>query len=183
MQGVKAGRVLGGRTLLERALERAAAYGTLLALSVRSAGQAFDVRIPLLTDDPDLPGPLAGVASALAFAAETGAAAVLTIPVDAPFLPDDLADRLAQALTPGVGVALARSGDRLHPVCALWRAGLDEQLEAYADTGRGALIGLADAVGWAAVDWTTEPVDPFFNANTPEDLAKAEALLSPSSRP
>ena len=178
MRGLKAGRILGGQTMLERALELASRYSALLALSVREPGQASGASVLLLTDDPALPGPLAGVASALRFAAETGAPAVLTIPVDAPFLPDDLALRLAGALAPGVGVALARSGDRLHPVCALWRAGLGQQLQAYASTGRGALMGLADAVGWAAVDWPTEPVDPFFNVNTPDDLARAEALLS-----
>jgi molybdopterin-guanine dinucleotide biosynthesis protein A len=173
MQGEKAGRMLGGRTLLERALQRAAGYGAPVALSVRDPHQRNGA--PVLVDDRALPGPLAGIASALRFAAGQGAAAALTIPVDAPFLPDDLAERLSAALDQGV--ALARSGERLHPVCALWRAGLDEPLRAYAATGRGALMGLADAVGWTAVDWPAEPVDPFFNVNTPEDLLQAEALL------
>jgi molybdopterin-guanine dinucleotide biosynthesis protein A len=180
MQGAKAGRMLGGRALLDRALERARSYSSVIALSVRTPGQTPAGDMPLLTDDPGLPGPLAGVASALAFAADVGAPAVLTIPVDAPFLPDDLALRLEQALAPGVGVAVARSGGRLHPVCALWRAGLDAALRTYAATGRGALMGLADAVGWAAVDWPVEPLDPFFNVNTPEDLAAAEAMIASS---
>ena len=174
MQGAKAARLLGGRTLLDRALERAAAYAPQVAVSVRAPAGKGDV--PLLIDDPGLPGPLAGIASALRFGAERGVQAVLTIPVDAPFLPGDLAERLVPALTGGV--ALARSGGRLHPVCALWRVGLDDQLRVYAATGRGALMGLADAVGWTAVDWPAEPVDPFFNVNTPEDLAAAEDVLA-----
>ena len=183
MQGAKAGRLLGGRTLLERAMAQAAGYSPLVALSVRTPGQSLAGAVPVLTDDPDLPGPLAGVASALRFAEETAAQTVLTIPVDAPFLPADLADRLRAALAEDIGVALARSGGQLHPVCALWRAGLDDQLRAYADTGRGALMGLADAVGWAAVEWPTQPVDPFFNVNTPQDLARAEALFGASPTP
>jgi molybdopterin-guanine dinucleotide biosynthesis protein A len=30
----------------------------------------------------------------------------------------------------------------------------------------------------ATVDFPTEPFDPFFNANRPEDLAEAERLLA-----
>jgi molybdopterin-guanine dinucleotide biosynthesis protein A len=177
--GAKATRVLGGHTLLERALERAAGWSDHVAVAVRAEDQAVPAGVDLLTDDPAIPGPLAGIASALRFAASRGAETVLTLPCDAPFLPDDLADRLTEALTPVAGVALARSGGQLHPTCALWRAGRGPlaALGAYATTGRGALMGLADAVGFIAVDWPAEPLDPFFNINTAEDLARAEALL------
>ncbi len=109
--------------------------------------------------------------------ASQGAVSTLSAPCDAPFLPDDLLERLSPALT--AGVAVARSGGRLHPVCALWRAGLDAVLHAYAATGRGSIMGLAEAAGWTAVDWPAEPLDPFFNINTAEDLARAEQLLAP----
>ena len=178
--GAKATRMLGVRTLLERALERAAGWSNEVAVAVRAAGQASAPEsVRLLTDDPAIPGPLAGIASALRFAAECGAQTVLTLPCDAPFLPDDLVERLSEALTPDAGVALARSGGQLHPTCALWRAGEGALavLDAYAASGRGALMGLADAVGWVAVDWPTEPLDPFFNVNTAEDMARAEGLL------
>jgi molybdopterin-guanine dinucleotide biosynthesis protein A len=183
MAGAKPDRILGGRSLLDRALERARAWSPGVGLSVRSAAQAAaPAGVALLLDDPGVPGPLAGIASALRFAAERGAEAVLTLPCDAPFLPDDLPERLAAALAPGVGVALARSGGRLHPVCALWRAGLEDQLRAYAATGRGALMGLADAVGWTAVDWPADPVDPFFNVNTPQDLRRRRLCWAASQQ-
>jgi hypothetical protein len=38
-------------------------------------------------------------------------------------------------------------------------------------------MGLAEKVGWGAVDWPSEPFDPFFNINTPEELAEAERIL------
>ncbi len=178
IEGAKPLRILGGRTLLDRALERAGRYGEEIAIAVRERGQPGDApAFPLLLDDPSLPGPLAGIASALRFARERGADSVLTAPCDAPFLPDDLLERLSPALT--AGVAVARSGGRLHPVCALWRAGLDAVLHAYAATGRGSIMGLAEAAGWTAVDWPAEPLDPFFNINTAEDLARAEQLLAP----
>ncbi len=175
--GGKPDRLLGGRSLLDRALEFARGQGGELALAVRSADQV-PAGLQVLTDDPGLPGPLAGVASALGFARSLALPAVLTIPCDAPFLPADLGSRLAAALQDGQGAALARSGGRLHPVCALWRAGIGPELAAYAATGRGALMGLADRVGWSAVDWPAEPIDPFFNVNTAEELRQAEALLA-----
>ena len=183
MAGGKPMRLLGGRTFLDRAMQWACSRSWDVALSVRDLDQIIPFEeAPVLLDDPAIPGPLAGVASSLKFAASRGAEVVLTIPCDAPFLPDDLAERLAEALQSGQGVALARSAGRLHPVCALWRSGLDAQLAAYAASGRGALMGLADAVSWTAVDWPAEPLDPFFNVNTPEDLQKAEQLLLPFSQ-
>ena len=178
MEGAKPMRRLAGRTLLERAMHWACSRSWDVAVSARSMDQLTPFEeAPVLLDDPAIPGPLAGIASALAFAAERGAPAVLTIPCDAPFLPDDLAERLTAALTDGKGVALASSAGRLHPVCALWRTGLDPALRTYAATGRAALMGLADTIGWTAVDWPTDPVDPFFNINTPEELQGAEDLM------
>ena len=184
MEGAKPMRLLAGRTLLERAMQWACSRSWDVAVSARSMDQLTPFEeAPVLLDDPAIPGPLAGIASAMAFAAGRGATSVLTIPCDAPFLPDDLAERLAAALADGKGVALASSGGRLHPVCALWRTGLDPALKTYAATGRGALMGLADSIGWTAVDWPVEPLDPFFNINTPEDLQRAAQLLSASAHP
>jgi molybdopterin-guanine dinucleotide biosynthesis protein A len=36
--------------------------------------------------------------------------------------------------------------------------------------------------GASAVDWPAQPLDPFLNINTPEDLALAEALLRQADR-
>jgi molybdopterin-guanine dinucleotide biosynthesis protein A len=183
ISGGKPHRRLGGRTLLERALERARALSPDVALAVREPGQAGGAEVEVLTDAPGIEGPLAGLASALAFARARGAQAVLTLPCDAPFLPDDLAGRLSQALQADASCAVPQSGGRLHPTCALWRAELGPALQAYAASGRRALIGFAETVGLVAVPWPDEPVDPFFNINTPEDLERAEALLRPPPRP
>ena len=98
---------------------------------------------------------------------------MLTIPCDAPFLPEDLPERLAAAL-PGHGAALAASGGRVHPVCGLWRTDALAQLRGYAAEGRRSLIGFAETIGFAAVDW---PEGAFFNVNSPGDLAEAAARL------
>jgi molybdopterin-guanine dinucleotide biosynthesis protein A len=94
-----------------------------------------------------------------------------------PFLPDDLHHRLEQALTSEVGVAVAASDGRLHPVCALWRTAVVPTLVRRAEEGRLSLHGLSEAVGRAVVDWPVEGGDPFININTAEELAASEAAL------
>jgi molybdopterin-guanine dinucleotide biosynthesis protein A len=106
------------------------------------------------------------------FASAEGKQFVLAIPADMPFLPADLLDRLREAIG-DEGCALAESGGHIHPVCSLWRAGTTALAESYAASGRRSLKGLAASLGFVTVEWPTEPVDPFFNINTNEDLAEA----------
>jgi molybdopterin-guanine dinucleotide biosynthesis protein A len=155
--GAKAQRRLGDLTLMEHAVRRAAAWHGLRVIQ----------------DDAAIPGPLGGLAAALADAEAAGLEAVLTVPCDMPFLPADLPDRLLAALQPGVAVAVAESGGRRHPITALWRPQVAEALRDRAGHQQLSLRGLADQVGSVAVNWSTEDGDPFFNINTPEDLDQA----------
>jgi molybdopterin-guanine dinucleotide biosynthesis protein A len=88
--------------------------------------------------------------------------------------------RLRQAVSAeGAEIAVAASQGRSHPVIGLWKVALAGAL-------REALVveGLRKVEGWTArfpvatVAWPADPVDPFFNANTLEDLAKAEGLAA-----
>jgi molybdopterin-guanine dinucleotide biosynthesis protein A len=158
--GAKPQRLLGGETLLDRALRRARDWSDDVLVAAREGGD--------LQDDPAIEGPLGGIAAALALGAD-----VLTIPCDMPFLPDDLPGRLVSDAV----ATVAASGGRLHPVCAVWKAGARGALPAYLATGRRSLTGFAEAAGYRAVEWPTEPFDPFFNVNDEADLARAEALL------
>jgi molybdopterin-guanine dinucleotide biosynthesis protein A len=158
--GGKPQRRLGGETLLDRALARTRRWSDEVLVAAREGGD--------IMDDPAIEGPLGGVAAALALGGD-----VLTIPCDIPFLPNDLPARLRS----DAAVTIAASGGRLHPVCALWKAEARDGLPAYLATGRRSLTGFAEAVGYQAVDWPIEPLDPFFNINDEEDLARAEALL------
>ena len=158
--GGKPQRLLGGQTLLDIALRRARSWSDDVLVAAREGGD--------IADDPAIEGPLGGVAAALALGGD-----VLTIPCDMPFLPDDLPARLQSAAAATVGA----SGGRLHPVCALWKAEARQALPAWLATGRRSLTGFAEAVGYEAVEWPVEPVDPFFNVNDEVDLALAEAFL------
>ena len=174
--GGKPLRMLAGKTLIDRAIERAREWSPVLAISVRNPQQVGRSDFSIIEDAPDLEGPLAGLAAALRFARAEGWEAVLTSPADMPFLPANFADRLSASIE-GRCSAVAASGSRLHPVCGLWRVAALEKLPDYLSTGRRSLLGFADAVGVAAVSWETQPVDPFFNINSYEDLKTAERIL------
>jgi molybdopterin-guanine dinucleotide biosynthesis protein A len=177
MGGGKPLALLAGQSLLDRAIALARTWTGDTAVSLRHAGQFAVPEGVFSLLDRDGPGPLAGIRAALDFASEQGLEAVLTIPCDVPFAPADLAGRLYGALLPSAGAALATSGGMLHPACALWKVTALAALPAYGRTGKSSLRGFAAFVGFATAEWPCEPFDPFFNVNSPEDLAVAEALL------
>lgn len=173
--GEKPMRVLGGTTLLDRAIDFARPVSDKVAIAVRDQ-RIGDAGVDIVRDEPAIEGPLAGLVAALRFACDEGTDAVLTLPTDMPFLPSDLANRLEHELA-GKSAAVASSGGHLHPVCGLWRSEVLGAVPDYLATGRRSLRGLAESVGYAAVEWPAEPIGPFFNINTLADLAEAERKL------
>jgi molybdopterin-guanine dinucleotide biosynthesis protein A len=118
-------------------------------------------------------GPLSGVLAALTHAAALGATHVVSTPVDTPFLPADLVARLAAAA--GGGLAVAASPGGLHPASALWPVTLAGALAGYLDRGEARVGGFTQAQAAVRVEFADDA--PFLNLNTPEDLARAEAIL------
>ena len=178
MGGDKFLRRIRNRTMLELALACAKAQADRVALSVRDSTQDLGAdQSPLLLDDRRTAGPIAGLAAALTWAHAEEAGWVLTLPCDTPFAPRDLAARLGQAAKRSTALAaIARSDGVAHPACALWSVSLIAPLADYIAEGRLSLIGFAERVGCAIADWPVAPFDPFFNVNTPEDLARAELI-------
>ena len=174
--GNKPLRMLAGRTLLDRAIEQARQWSDLVFVAVRDRAQAAGAASYSIVDERGIEGPLAGLAAALRQAEALGCEGVLTIPADMPFLPPDLAGRLASARG-DQRVAIATSGGHLHPVCGLWPTSALQELPGYVSTGNRSLRGFAAVVGYNAVEWPTDPADPFFNINAIEDLAAAERRL------
>src|SRR5690606_14319140 len=93
-------------------------------------------------------------------------------------LPAHLATRLADAVRPSLGAALAESGGQLHPVCGVWRAGRAGGVRAHVAEGSGSPGGLAKAVAMGRGEWPVAPHGPFRNANAPEDLEALELELT-----
>ena len=105
----------------------------------------------------------------------------MSVPGDCPFLPRDLVARLhAGAQRAGQPLACARSGEWRHPVVgavAGRRCASDLRTALVEEDLRKIELWTARH-GVALADWPAEPVDPFFNVNTPEDAAAAERLAA-----
>ncbi|WP_018043015.1 molybdenum cofactor guanylyltransferase MobA [Methylobacterium sp. 88A] len=185
--GEKPLRMLAGRTLLDRVVERFAPQcGLGIVLNANGDPARFaEFPGPVVPDGvPDNPGPLAGILAALDHAAarHPSATHVASVTGDAPFLPLDLVERLRTGLS-GSPIAMASSAGREHFTVALWAVSLRDDLRAsLVERGERRVGAFLRRYGAVAVDWPADPVDPFLNINTPEDLALAEALLPHADR-
>jgi molybdopterin-guanine dinucleotide biosynthesis protein A len=180
-RGLKALTPLRGRPLIAHVAARLRPQTAGLAVSVRApdAWPGYG-GLPAVTDTQSAAGPLAGVAAVLDWVRRThpDADAVLTCPADTPFVPPDLAARLRAALTEGADIAVAASGGRRHHLVALWRTALaDELSDCLRREGAVAVQRYQQRRPVREVAWDTQPVDPFFNVNTPADLTAAENFL------
>jgi molybdopterin-guanine dinucleotide biosynthesis protein A len=181
--GDKPLRMLGGRPLLDHVLARVGPQVARVVINANGdPGRFAAYGLPVVADPlPDHPGPLAGVLAGLDWAAaeRPEAADVLSVPGDCPFLPDDLLSRLEAARrAAGVPMACAASGGWTHPPVALWPVALRGELRAALLAGEKKIDRWTARFGCISAEWPMGPVDPFFNANAPEDLAEAERLLS-----
>ena len=178
--GDKPLRTLAGRPLLDYVLDRVRPQVRAMALNANGDPARFAAwGLPVLADTlADNPGPLAGVLAGMRWAASTGAADVVSVPTDTPFLPADLVDRLLAArLAAGVPIACAASLGRMHPVVALWPVALADALEAALRGGMRKIDRWTAGQGVTAAEFAAEMGDPFFNANSLEDLAEADAVF------
>lgn len=179
--GDKELRLLGGESLLLRSINQAGKYSRNIAVAARTSSHTdLPAGISVLVDRDNHAGPISGLMSAFCFARDCNSQHVLTMPCDTPFLPDDLLEKL-YANIGNAGVSIAQSDGNLHATCALWSIVARHALSDYLVTGRRSLIGFAEAVGYVAVEWQSDPHDPFFNVNTSRDLADAEAIIAKRS--
>jgi molybdopterin-guanine dinucleotide biosynthesis protein A len=187
--GDKALRLLGGVSLLERGIARLRPQVEALVLNANGDPSRFQkFGLPVVADSvPDFAGPLAGVLAGLDWAAARGAdyEFVASVATDAPFFPRDLVARLMHGLAAGgADLACAASGGRSHPVFGLWPVRLRDDLRrAVAEEGLRKVDDWTGRYKLATVAFPDSPLDPFFNANRPEDLAAATALLPLDSGP
>ncbi|MEI4484714.1 molybdenum cofactor guanylyltransferase MobA [Frigidibacter sp. MR17.14] len=172
---------LGGEPLLARLHAQAAALlpGAPVAVSWNGGALPAELGATVLADRvPGQAGPLAGLQAGLDWADGIGRDWLLSLPVDTPFLPADLFQRLAERAGPTP--AIARAGDRLHPAVGLWPCGLGAPLAAALAAGERRVAGWALSADAQVVDFPEAAA--FANLNTPEDLAAAERSLAEGAR-
>jgi molybdenum cofactor guanylyltransferase len=181
--GDKCLRPLGGRTILEHVIDRARPQVAALLLNANGdPGRFARFGLPVAADVVEgFAGPLAGVLTGMEWvrAHRQDLPWIVTIATDTPFFPHDLVVRLLESVSgEKADLACAASGGRTHPVFGLWPIRLAEDL-------RNAMVedDIRKVDVWTArhrlveVDFPTDPIDPFFNTNRPDDLAEAERLL------
>ena len=131
-------------------------------------------------------GPLAGVLAGMRWSIDNASAArwIVTVAGDAPMLPLDLVSCLTAAVAAHeTAIALARSAGEVHPVIGLWPVALADDLETALKDGVRKVLHWTDRHGTVEVDFPITrvgriEVDPFFNANTPQELDALRAMLA-----
>lgn len=191
MGGVDKGLLpLGHGVLLDHVIARLAPQAGAMALNANGDPARFArFGLPVLRDPlPEYPGPLAGVLAGLDWAAGLGANCVVSVAADTPFFPRDLvvhlqaaaegqAHPLVLAATPGDAQTRSRSRSGLvrHPTFGLWPVALRHDLREALEGGLRKVVLWTEKHGGREAVFDT-PGDPFFNVNTPEDLACAQIL-------
>ena len=182
--GDKGLTLLGGKSVLARIIDIARPQVETLLLNANGDPERFsEYGLQVVGDVIDgFAGPLAGVLTGLEWLKQNQPDAqwLATFPSDAPFMPTNLVTRMMSEIEDqGAQMACAETNGRTHPVVGLWPVNLAGEL-------RSAMIDedMRKIDLWTArytiveVDFSCDPVDPFFNANRPEDFGEAERLLA-----
>jgi molybdopterin-guanine dinucleotide biosynthesis protein A len=190
--------LVGGARLLDHVIRRLEPQVDKLALNANGDPARFaEFGVPVLSDSiPDFAGPLAGVLAGLDWAAEQGADSIVTAAVDTPFFPLDLVKRLQEravgqahplvmATTPRAQGEMLKSGGgkrvNRHPTFGLWPVALRDDLRAALSDGLRKVVLWTDKHQGCEALFPVAAFDPFFNVNTPEDLALAEKIMAGAS--
>jgi len=185
--GDKCLRMLGGRTILARIIDRLRPQVSDILINANGDASRFIAfGLPVVADSiVGYAGPLAGVHAGLEWvkANRPDVSHVVTIAIDTPFFPTDLVRQLLQASEDRSAMRIAKSEMGTHYVIGLWPVALAPDLEASIERGDrrvGAWTKEHGAVEvfFPPVDVGGKHIDPFFNINAPEDLAVAESLVS-----
>jgi molybdopterin-guanine dinucleotide biosynthesis protein A len=175
---------IGEQTILDRALSRMKPQCSHMIINANGDPSRFAFTgLPVVPDDiPDFAGPLAGILAGLDWASANAPETefIASAPGDCPFLPHNLVERLEIARAKeGTPLACAKSGDWRHPVVGLWPVALRTDLRrALMEENLHKIEIWTARHGVAIAEWPDQPVDPFFNVNTPEDAARANELAA-----
>ena len=178
---------LNGKSILDTLVTRLTAQCSPILLNAngdKTRFKNFDgAIIPDISDS--LLGPLSGIHSALVHLSKlqtndkTSSNYLLSVPGDCPFIPDDLAAQLkTHANDQDLDVVTCKSGDREHFVVSLWKISLADKLNSFLDSGNRSVGQFIRSCDSGVVEFPINPIDPFFNINTPEDFEMAEQLLN-----
>lgn len=182
--GEKGLQLLGGQTMISRVIGRIAPQVDRLAINANADPEPYlQFGLPVLPDTiGGHVGPLAGVLTGLEWASTLpGVTHLVSAATDTPFLPLDLVARFS-ALAGPERIVIARSDGNRHPVFGLWPVALRQDLARWLSTSDTMkVLAWVHRHDFTFCDFEADgdgAPDPFFNANTPEELAEAERFLA-----
>jgi molybdopterin-guanine dinucleotide biosynthesis protein A len=184
--GDKSLRLLGGRPIIERIIDRLKPQISDIVINANGDTSRFaSYRLPVISDIiVGFAGPLAGVHAGLEWikANRPDKTHVVTIATDTPFFPLDLVRRFLAKESNGLTLVVAQSDEGVHPVIGLWPVVLAPAIAEFLKqdkhkVGRFVEEQKAIEVHFPKAEVGGVLVDPFFNINEPEELARADALL------
>ncbi len=177
--GDKALMTLAGRPMISHVLDRIEPQVAGLCLNANGDPDRFQrFGLPVVRDSVEgFVGPLAGILAGLDWAAERGHDHVVSVAADTPFFPPDLVPYLLMGLDNGP-ICLAKTGDQVHPTFGIWPVDLRDELRAALMDGTRRVLDWTTAQGATTVPFFQTDPDPFFNINTPDDLALAESYFT-----
>ena len=191
--GDKGLRNLRAKPLMAHAIERLSPQASPIAVNANGDPSRFSgFGLPVVADAvADYSGPLAGVLAGLRWASAVAPDAryIVTAACDTPFFPKDLVARfLAEAGNTYPAIVLAQSGGQIHPVFGLWPISLADDLANAIATGTRKVLHWTDrhihfTAEFELASLGGQLIDPFFNANTPQELEAAEQLLMAEREP
>ncbi|MEP7454881.1 molybdenum cofactor guanylyltransferase MobA [Phyllobacterium sp. SB3] len=184
----------GAAKLIDHIVKRLAHQLPVMALNSNNNPSHFHhLDIPVIPDDiTGYAGPLAGILAGMEWAAIQSDAFshIMTVATDTPFFPDDLAEKLGREIA-GLPhtIAIASSAGRLHPVFGLWPISSRHELRKWlADDQNRRVMSWIEVQPYRSFEFplteaqTGQPLDPFFNINTQEDILEARQRWAASTR-
>ena len=178
---------VAGQSMMQHVIDRLSPQVGEIAINANGDPARFEAfGLPVVPDTIDgFVGPLAGVLAGMRWAETLPSPVrwIVTASTDAPFIPLHLVEMLRTELDgEAAAIALAKSGGHLHPVIGLWPVALADDLDVALRDGVRKVLHWTDRHGTVAVDFPFvamdgEEIDPFFNANTPEELDRARELV------
>ena len=180
--------MLGKTSIIERVIDKVSPQVGSLAININGDSSRFpDYKLPIVTDSiKGYLGPLSGILAGMEWAFKNGNRYIATVAADTPFLPDDFIKRLhalVKSKNLNIGIAASRilSTDDvfMHPTFGIWEVGLKDDLrDALANDTRKIMFWAKKfKLDYYYFDTSDKLSDPFFNINTPDDLAKAKCRL------
>jgi molybdenum cofactor guanylyltransferase len=184
--GDKCLRALAGKPILAHIIDRLKPQVSEIAINANGDASRFEAYgLPVVADSiGDFAGPLAGMHAGLEWfrVNRPGVTHVVTVATDTPFFPLDLVSRFCAEAKNGLNLFVAQSDEGVHPVIGLWPIVLAPAVEEFLNrekrkVGQFVEEQAAIQVYFPKTEVGGMLIDPFFNINEPEELARANAVM------